>query len=412
MQYVAYSIAVWLALALSGLPLALVLLPRELRQRALPAAPVFGYAYIVFVAYHIYRANIGGTNLYAPYLLVPPIVALVVLLWRRRLPLATLCDRDTAAMLGLAVLSFLAVSLLSLLAHGRAVALVLSNLDIAEYASDARYMQEFARDTKIGFMGQSGLLMFEGEAYWFGPAMIAAVMSSLTHSEPFRLQSLAISVIACQGAPFVYAIARDSLTLNRTTALALGLLYAINPVFAYTVWQGYGAQTISVALMLVVFYLVTRAQSEPAEPGVQARYLPAIVLLLCGMFVTYHFMVGIVVALLACYFLVFAVAERSLKRLLTGMMLVVAALALTAVLNPLRLLAALETVSAVKGAEAGWFIPWLSPDVQLGFGAAVKLVGNGFAIDGSWGVALAILLTLAMTAHLVRQRGRPDHFAF
>ena len=53
MQYLAYSIAVLLALAL-------ILLPRELRQRALPASPLLGSAYIVFVAHYKYRANIGG----------------------------------------------------------------------------------------------------------------------------------------------------------------------------------------------------------------------------------------------------------------------------------------------------------------------------------------------------------------
>src|SRR5271169_3861879 len=112
MQYIAYSIAVWLILLVCGLPLAFILLPRALKRLALPAAPVFGYSYIVFVGYYLYRTNIGGTDVYAPYMLIPPLAALLVLIGCGRLPLARLLNRRSIPMIGFAALSFLAVSLL------------------------------------------------------------------------------------------------------------------------------------------------------------------------------------------------------------------------------------------------------------------------------------------------------------
>jgi hypothetical protein len=412
MQYFAYALAVWSVLALCGLPLAGILLPQELRRLALPAAPLLGYAYIVFVAYHIFRMNIGGTNLYAPYLLLPPLAAFLVPAVRRRLALTILCDRDALLMVAFAAASFLTTSTVFLLARGRAVAMALSNLDIVEYACDARYLQEFARNTTIGFMGQSHWFMHAGDAFWFGPSLIAAVMSTLIFSEPFRLQSIVIGVIACQGAAFVYAIARDSLSLERPAASVLALLYALSPIVAFTVWQGFGAQTASMALMLAIVHLMTLAESGPPEIRLQARYLPAIVLLSSAMLVTYHFMVAVVAALLGCYILALALAERSPRRLAAGALLLAAAMLATALLNPLRMTAALGTLSVLREFIPGWFLPWLGPDAQLGFNVYAKFIGGDLQIGARWSQGLTFLLTLALGLHLVRRRGPPHHLAF
>src|SRR5439155_24446655 len=93
-----------------GLPLASILLPRGLRRLALPLAPIFGYSYIVYVGYFFYRSNIGGTDLYAPFLLAPPIVGLLLLIWRRRLAAAEIFGRQAMLMVALAVLSFVFLS--------------------------------------------------------------------------------------------------------------------------------------------------------------------------------------------------------------------------------------------------------------------------------------------------------------
>ena len=413
MQYFAYALVVWSILAFCGLPLAGLLLPRELRRLALPAAPLFGYAYIVFVSYHLYRMNVGGTNLYAPYLLLPPLAAVLVPAVRRRLALSTLCNRDAFLMIAFAAVSFLTVSAVLLPADGRAVAMSIGNLDIVEYACDARYLQEFARNTTIGYMGESGWYMHAGDAFWFGPSLIAAVMSTLTSSEPFRLQSLVIAIMACQGAAFVYAIARDSLSLERPAASAVALLYALNPIVAFTVWEAFGAHTTSMTLMLAAIHLMMLAQSRPPEVRPQARYLPAIVLLSSAMLVTYHFMVAIVAALITCYILVLALVERSPRRLATGALLLAAAMTATALLNPLRVASMLGTLAVLGNVNVDWFIPWLSPDEQLGFNAHVKLIGGELPIVAHWLQALAfLLLTLALVLHLVRRRGPPSHLAF
>src|SRR5437588_12828892 len=103
-----------------GLPLAFVLLPRGLRHLVVPMAPIFRYSYIVYVGYFFYRSNIGGTDFYAPFLLGPPVVGLLLLIWRRRLPAARIFGHQAMLMAALAVLSFLFLSSVFMLAQGRA----------------------------------------------------------------------------------------------------------------------------------------------------------------------------------------------------------------------------------------------------------------------------------------------------
>lgn len=414
MQYLGYAVAVWAIISLCGLPFSLVLLPPALRPIALPTAPTFGYCYIVYSGYLLYRCNVGGTDLYAPLIICLPLGLLAFLAWRHRLWPAIMCNRDSILMFASAAVGFMALSSFFLLAHGRAVSMSLGNLDVVEYASEARYLQEFARDTTAGFMGQSDWFLKMCEWLWFGPPMIVAFMSSATFSDPFRLQSLVMLVVASQGASFVYSIARDSLSLDRRVAAGVALLFAVNPVVAYVVWQSFGAQMLAAPLLLAATYLLTRAQAEPANIKTQFRYLPSLVFLYSGLLLTYYFMIGFICALLGTYVTVIALCEKSLKRFWVGAGLLASALGLTIILDPFRIPGIARSFSYLSHGATGWFIAWLSPDVQLGFNAAGILVGNNaeIGIGRILGIFVAGALLLATAVHLIRLRERPAHVAF
>ncbi|MDC0986206.1 hypothetical protein OAS67_02815 [Alphaproteobacteria bacterium] len=88
-----------------------------------------------------------------------------------------------------------------------ALALAISNLDVAELAVESRYLQEFPRDAQIGFMCQTGWLQHVGNVIWFGPSLIVAFISTLLNNEPYKLQTLVMNVIAAQGAGILFLFA-------------------------------------------------------------------------------------------------------------------------------------------------------------------------------------------------------------
>lgn len=411
MQYIAYSLAVWAALLFCGLPLAVGLLPNQLRWLSVPAAALFGYCYIVFVSYWLYRLDVGGSDRYAYWLLAPPFLALLFLFALRRLDFSALLGRDALIMLALTAFGFVVMSSLFILSDGRAVSMAISNHDVVELAEIGRFLQEFHRSTTVGFMGQSHEMVLNADDIWFGPSSIAAVMSSLFHSSPFRLQTLVLVVLAAQGSAFVYALAQDTLSFNRPTAVAVGVLHALSPIVAYTVWQSFGGQAIGLSLMLCSIYLMARAQNEPADLKVQLRYLPPLVLLWSGLLVTYHFLILIIIALSGSYILVVAIAERSWRRIVSTLLVSIFALASIVLLDPYRVPSFVKTFLMLAEGTNGWFIPWLSPDLQLGFDTARAFTGSGIR---TWplGALLVGALVVAGGWTVFRQRSRTPLVAF
>ena len=165
--------------------------------------------------------------------------------------------------------------------------------------------------------------------------------------------------------------------------------------------------------MLGVTYLATRALTEPANVKAQFCYLPSLVFLFSGLLLTYHFMMGFVCVLLAIYLTIVAVCETSLKRILMGAGLLASSLALTFLLDPFRIPGIVRSMSYLSEGATGWFIPWLSPDVQLGLNAADMLVGTGKVGTGRiLGILLTGALVLATVVHLIRISDRRSHIAF
>lgn len=412
MQYFYYSGMTWIVLLVCGLPFAILLAPGRLKPFRFAVAPIFGYCYLVYVSYLLYRFEFAGANSYALPVFLAPLIVTIVLAVLPRTRSVLRFSGESGMAIGLALACFMVLSWLALaLAHGRAVAFAIANMDVVELASISRYLQEFARSSTAGFFSQSEWFRYSCDNNWFGPSAIVAVVSALGSSEPFRLQTLVMNVIAAQGVVGVYAITRAGLSLSRASSFAIGLIYAASPVIAYTVWQSFGGQMISISLLLMATLLFIVALEDMRDLRTALPFLGAIVLLFSGLFVSYHFMIAIIGMLLGGFACALAVFRRSIMPALAGGMLLAVAVGLTAILNPPRISAILETLSMINSGN-GWFIPWLSPDIQLGFNAAVTLVETGPRSRAGIGVTLVVVLAALTALALVTKECRPVHRAF
>ena len=123
MQFFGYAIAVWSIIILCGLPFALISLPPGLRPFALGTAPTFGYCYIVYFGYLLYRSDIGGTDFYAPLVICLPLGLLAFLAWRQRVSADLIFGHQSIVMLASAMVAFAVLSSFFMLADGRAVSM-------------------------------------------------------------------------------------------------------------------------------------------------------------------------------------------------------------------------------------------------------------------------------------------------
>ena len=416
MEYAYFSALTWIILTICGLPLVLWLFPAEMRRFALPLAPLAGYCYCVFFANYLFRLNFSGSDAYAYGLLLLPIAVLAgsaLRFWKPVSDPRALFDAEPLSVLAVALFGFAVISVPFLVKDGQAISLALSNLDVAELATASRFLQEFPRDAAIGFLGQSTHFLSGANDEWFGPSAIVAVISSLLHTEPYKIQSLVMNMVAAQGATAIYLVAREGLKGTRWASLALALVYAVSPVVLYTIWQSFGGQMIGISLLLAVIFTHTRTVEAPQTVGGLAPYAVPMVLFTSGLLLTYHFMLVLILLLLACHTAVYAAAARAPGLVLRIGAFLAASMAIVTALNPYRVLSIIDKWSMVSSGSNGWFIPWLSPDILLGANAASLFVGGPFNGRRLLWLALAMALFAATLLHLWRRRGeRADLIAF
>jgi hypothetical protein len=349
--------------------------------------------------------NIGGTDKYAMFLFLVPVVALVVLYARWssvRTVLLLALNWEAALISGLGLVAMAVVSAPFFSAgSGHPLAMAMSNLDIAELAVVSRYLQEFVPNTQDGFMGQTNHLVWTCQDVWFGPSAIVAIVSSLLHAEPYQLQALVMDVIAVQAVGFVYLLARTTLGFGRLGSTVLALLYAISPVPLFTIWQSFGGQMFAISLMLALFLVQTHSLNDAEVHGSLIRYLTTTVILLSGIILSYHFMWLICGMLLAGYFVCYAIFSRQWKVARNGGLLLIVAYSICAALNPMRIKSLFDSLAFLNGTN-GWFIPWLSPDVILGANADTLFVGIGNLNDRAAWAAIAALPLLLTSWYLIR----------
>ena len=405
MEYVIFTFLTWLVLCIAGLPICLTVLPSSLRRYSLQFSPLLGFSYFAFFSYYLYRMNIGGTDKYALLLFLIPVTALVVLYARRssvRTDLILALNGEAALIFGLCLVAMAIVSApFFSTGLGHALASSMSNLDIVELAVVSRYLQEFAPNSHEGFLGQSGHLIWTCRDVWFGPSDIVAIISSLLHAEPYQLQTLVMDVIAVQAVGFVYLLAKIILGFGRVGSTVLGLLYAISPVFLYTLWQSFGGQMFAISLMLAAFVIQLEQFKHATDKISGYSHLGATVILFSGIILSYHYMVLVACLLIATYIGCHAVFSRQWNAAGRAMLGLFMALTACALLNPLRVKGLIDTLGMLNS-NNGWFIPWISPDLILGANTGAFFAGVGSMSNRPYWAALASLPFLLAIWRLAR----------
>lgn len=409
MEYFVLSALSVALTAAIGWPFAHLLLPKTLKRYSLSIAPVVGYCYIVFFGFLLYRLNLGSFNGYALFMGLPPLGLLVLLLGSGRIDLRRQ-DFLPAALSGLA---YLASSAVYLIADGRAVAMGLGNLDIFNYAIAARYVQEFERDTKVGFFGQSGEFQWQMDMFWSGPPLFSAFLSAMLGSAPYKLQCISFAVMSAQTPVFVWLIARYALSLRAGVSAGVAVLAAVSPVALYVLWMGFGAQSIGVSLLLAAaFFFMTAMQKIDDRPYL-LRCAALVVVMLCGIEISYYLLLPVYIAFLGIYLALLSAGHRSLRTFITGCVFLAATLAVTLALNPIRTVGLLSTMTSIAGnSSAGWFHIWLSPDRQLGLEVGPLVFDKpGSRLIRLVSVAAVAAASLFVGWSLFRRRSA-EHFAF
>jgi len=403
MFYFGYTLLLCGLTAFCGLGLAAWALPSGLRRYRLLFAPWFGLAYLGAAVYLGYRSNLPGTDRYAGWLLLPPLALAAWALGRDLRHLSTRriglwINRETGAALIPVTAAVLLFSALYLRLADFPTSLSIGNNDIGNYSFTALLVKEHARDSALALWGPHAAPSLSlADVNWSLPSFLIAVAASLFHRQPYELATLAVNALFALTVALFYPFCRR-LGLERKAAVWLGLVYAVNPVMGNLTLNCLAGEVTAIGFLLMAL-TVTRSVGGNRWGGTVA---------LAAAFVGLLFGYGIAlppVALLAwglgvgdAAFAAGKAAPSLLRRAAWRI-----ALALVAALMFCEPRLVTETCCLVRltAESTGWFVPWLSPAVLLGYFMPPALRTYGIPLTALF---LALLIGAAL---LPKARRRP-----
>lgn len=235
-----------------GTGLAKLILPWRWQPWWWVFAPGFGLALQSAVVWAGAHTSLAGTNRYAWWSELLPLVLLLAGLARRGIrrdgrTWRSLLRSSALPVAGLAVIG--AWFLLSpMVAAGKGISpSSLGSCDHADYAAGARVLAEFSRHDRTGMMGLVEVTHVGSVDYFFDfwlrlnhftPSALVAHNSAIFGLEIYRLISLTASVLLLLTIPLVYLLSRIVAALKPRVAFFVAGIYAISPLGAYAVHQG------------------------------------------------------------------------------------------------------------------------------------------------------------------------------
>jgi len=369
MQYLYYAALFILLYVYMGLGLTLVVCPKSLKKFALLLSPVVGYCYLTLVGWYCYTLDIGGTDTYALLILFPPLLFLIFSLLKKQrqtTDLSILFNKELVVPLLVGTILFLVLSLPLITNTHELTSISITNGDIADSAGISRYLKEFARSAKVGFLGQSTIFQYNADKFIFGGPLSTAFISSIFSLEPYQIQSMSLHIFFLFGLFLIYALAREAFRYNQHAAIGMMALYGMNPIMYYTIYQGFQGQIIATTLSLCIFLIHIHAINISNKFSDYYSYIPLAVLFNWGFNLTYAHMLPFIYLLLFVHLVLLNIYTKVWATALRWISFTIITLIITFVLSPYRAKAFLTMFLFAGSAQAGWYMPLFPPEAILG----------------------------------------------
>jgi hypothetical protein len=398
MPYFCYALAILALLYVLGLGFTMLILPESARRYSLIIAPWVGYCYVNLPCWYIFYYG-GQINRHAGKLiLVPPVLCLLWELYRKR---RTKLGRDllyppTLGVLAIAAGGFVVLSIPAFWPSGHLTTISLGNNDIATYGAMARYLSEFSRHSTEGFVGQMALsplpLEWATKDFYFGPASFVAFSGKLLGLMPHEELSTCVFLLSALGTAVTFMLLHDRLRMGASTALAGVAFAAFHPMIQYVAFEGFFPQVVGMGLMLLLIWTNMKLLDATTPRSDRPRLGLLLTLFTCGLLLNYPHMLPFVWLLVGLYAVILAVLERSLHGIRIGAVVNVVAILGTSLICPHRIAPFIAIFRVYAAAEAGWFIPWMSPDYLLGLMYKNPLLG----VTTDWRIHLALSVAVGL----------------
>lgn len=375
MIHYAVAIALLLHVLFWGAGAALLAMPRPWRRLWPVLIVPLGFALQSAVVWAGAHAGLRGTNAYAVWSELLPLVLLGIAL-RRHGVRAAWADLGRFGLVGATVGGVLALMVLPVAIASRGLTTIsLGSCDAADYAAGARVLMEFARGDREGFLGLTEVVRIGSVDnffdYWlrlnhFSPSALIAFNGTVLGCAPHELTTLFMAVLLAGTVPLVFWSARAIIGYNGGVSLIVGGLFGISPVMWYALAHVSPGQVLAAqGVVLLTWAGVTLWRGRLTGGRVRKFFavLAAGYWLILG---GYNFFVLLCLVPAVAYSGGLAIWTRAWGRFARWLAWMVAPLlACSAIFNG-RVTGLAERFSLLQTYDFGWRIPALTAEGWLG----------------------------------------------
>ncbi len=405
MIYLLVSFGLLLHILIWGVGLALLLTPVRWRRFWPVWIAPSGIALQSAVVWLGAHTTLPGTDAYARWTEVLPVVLLVFGVGRRG---AWKSVRDLRRFAGLGVLMAVCLVMLTVPLARTARILTTASIgscDAADYAAGARVFQEFASNDRSGFLGLTEVVQVASADnfydFWlqlnhFTPSALIALNDSVFGLAPHETTGLITVVLLVLVLPMIFWLARSTAGFGRRVSGWLTFIYALSPITGYAVYNVAPGQILAAQAIALLTWTGIALWQDPAARRRGWEYGGLLLVGFGTIWGAYNFIVLIcLVPVVACVG-GWALHRGEFSRLARWLGWLLLPLAVSALFYYERAAGVVERFQLFQQYDFGWKIPLLKPEGWLGLLSGTKpspLAG----LEGAWSWILggATLLLLA-----------------
>ncbi len=300
MYFFFYALLTAALFIFSGIGFAILITPRVFEKYSLYFSPFVGLAYLSFCSWLLFEYSAMGTNQYAKFLLIPPLLflAIAAIVKKDRIvPIVFPFTKEHLMVLFICVILFLSIAYpYYSKIDGVSNTITLGNNDIVDYAATSKYLttSSFPHPDSISPFDRifpsstvdtpSTRLRFPDslQKNYFSAYLATAIPSSLFSLETYQLQNLVLYLFFAFLLPLVYLLSVEIFGYSKNMALCCALLVGLNFNLLYLVYEGFLGQIIGMGFFLCLFLTMYYPLSTYEKLNHFFPFLPLSVLFFMG----------------------------------------------------------------------------------------------------------------------------------
>ncbi len=368
MEYILYSLCIFLLFEFCGIGLTFLLCPRILEKYSIFFAPYVGLTLFSIIGMYFADFTPFGSNKYAPCVILISGLFLLCSIFNKKERLKELLwpfQKENIYLIIFCIILYICISVPFFFKFNGLTTITFSNNDLAHYAAVSKFLTQSSFINPPLSVDSVFVNWVAQKAAHFGAYFATAIPSSLLCIEIYKIQNIVLNLFYVFTLPLVYIFSLEIFKYKKHVAFLPVILVGISAHLLYINYNGFIGQILGLGLFLsLVFVTIHLFLNEDSDIDILHYYLFSTILTL-GLILCYSPMLIIYYIPLIIFFTIISIFERKYNYLLKSIFYFGLTFIAAFIISPF---AVKQIISDMLFYDQvfGWTMPFLFPERVFG----------------------------------------------